>query len=228
MALKAPTSSSKKFTPQDNLEPGSYPARVARVYGLGTHSQTYQGEVKAPKDMIYVVYELVDAFMHDEQGNELEDKPRWIMEKFPLNPLDSDRAKSTMRYLAIDPQQKLGGDWSQVIGMPVSVTVVNNAVGDRIFDNVGGCTAMRPRDIAKVPDLVNEGFFFDPSEPNIEYFNKIPKFIQDEIRKAISFPGSELERMLNGAPAPAAKQAPQEKPRAEAPDEEEDAPWGDD
>ena len=230
MALQAPKTSASKFTPQDNLEPGSYPARVARVYGLGTHPQIYQGEAKPSKFLLTVVYELVDAFMTDEDGNELEDKPRWVMEKFPLNPLDSVKSKSTIRYLAIDPQAKLEGDWSKVIGMPVSVTIVNNAGKDgRIFDNVGGTTAMRPRDAAKLPDLVNEGFFFDPSEPNIEYFNKIPKFVQDDIRSAIDFPGSKLEALLNGGVVPP-KRAPEPEPEVDdpdVPDMDDDAPWAD-
>lgn len=224
MSLRAPKQEKTNFAAQPNLEPGSYPARVARVYGAGRHPVVFQGEVKAPKLKIWVVYELVDAYMVDENGDEMEGKPRWITESFNLSPITQENAKSTMRYKGIDPTLKFDGDWSQLVGMPVSVTVVNNAKGGKVYDNVGGVTAVRPRDVAKIPDLVNEGFFFDPSEPNLEYFNKIPKFIQDDIKASIDFPGSELERLLGGAPAPG-KQAPKQEaePVDDTPDE--DMPW---
>jgi hypothetical protein len=224
MSLRAPKQEKTNFAAQPNLEPGSYPARVARVYGAGRHPVVFQGEVKAPKLKIWVVYELVDAYMVDENGDEMEGKPRWITESFNLSPITQENAKSTMRYKGIDPTLKFDGDWSQLVGMPVSVTVVNNAKGGKVYDNVGGVTAVRPRDIAKIPDLVNEGFFFDPSEPNLEYFNKIPKFIQDDIKASIDFPGSELERLLGGFSVPE-KQAPKQEaePVDDTPDD--DMPW---
>ncbi len=216
MALRAPKQE-KNFTPQENLEPGSYPARVVRVYGAGTHPQVYMGEAKKPAFVLYVVYELVDAFMVDDNGNELEDKPRWIMESFPLHSLESENAKSTKRYLAIDPTKKHEGDWSKLIGEAVSVTVVNNAKDGKVYDNIGNTSAIRARDALKMPDLINEGFFFDPSEPNIEYFNKIPKFIQDKIKTSLDFAGSDLEKLISGAPA-----QKKEAPKKEEPEKDEE------
>lgn len=227
MSLKAPTTNgNKKFATQPNLEPGSYPARVVRVYGLGEHPQSYKGEAKPPKNLIYVVYELSDAFMVDEQGNEMEDKPRWVMEKFPLHSLKSENAKSTARYLAIDPNQQYKGDWSQLVGLPVSVTIVNNPGADgRVFDNVANTTAMRPRDAAKLPDLQNEGFFFDPSEPVLEYYNQIPTFIQDEMKKALDFPNGPLAKLIGDAPAAAPKKQEKVEEPDEAEEENDDNPW---
>lgn len=224
MSLRAPKQEKTNFAAQPNLEPGSYPARVARVYGAGRHPVVFQGEVKAPKLKIWVVYELVDAFMVDEHGDEIEGKPRWITESFNLSPLTQENAKSTMRYKGIDPTLKFDGDWSQLVGMPVSVTVVNNAKGGKVYDNVGGVTAVRPRDVAKIPDLVNEGFFFDSGEPNLEYFNKIPKFIQDDIKASIDYPGSKLEKLLGGAVPQ--KELPKEynEPEANA-EADDDLPW---
>ena len=73
-------------TRQEPIEPGSYPARLVQVIDLGLQPQEYLGEEKAPKIEITTTYELSDEFMKDEEGNDIEDKPRWVSETFPLNP----------------------------------------------------------------------------------------------------------------------------------------------
>ena len=163
MALKAAKDVKKtNYIPQANIEPGTCPARLVQIIDLGLQAQrAFQGKEKPPANEIMLTYELVDEFMKDEEGNDIEDKPRWISETLPFFGLFADKAKSTKRYFALDPNNDHDGDFAKLIGIPCNVTVVNNSVGDKTYDNVAAVTTMRERDAAKCPDLVNPPKVFD-------------------------------------------------------------------
>jgi hypothetical protein len=209
--------------PQANIEPGTYPARLVQIIDLGLQAQRpYQGKDKPPAQEIMLTYELVDTFMLDEDGNELEDKPRWISETLPFYGLYADKAKSTQRYNAIDPTGEYDGDFAKAIGTPINVTIVNNAVGDKVYDNIATISAMRPRDADKCPELVNPSKLFDLDNPDMEVFNALPEWLRDKIKSNLNFKGSPLEDAVGNAPAPAkekAKKAESKKPEPAAADE---------
>ncbi len=209
--------------PQANIEPGTYPARLVQIIDLGLQAQRpYQGKDKPPAQEIMLTYELVDTFMLDEDGNELEDKPRWISETLPFYGLYADKAKSTQRYNAIDPTGEYDGDFAKAIGTPINVTIVNNAVGDKVYDNIATISAMRPRDADKCPELVNPSKLFDLDNPDMEVFNALPEWLRDKIKSNLNFKGSPLETAVGNAPAPAkekAKKAEAKKPEPAAADE---------
>ena len=186
-------------TPQANIEPGTYPARLVQIIDLGLQAQRpYQGKDKAPAQEIMLTYELVDTFMLDENGEELTDKPRWISETLPFYGLYADKAKSTQRYNAIDPNGDFDGDFTKAIGQPINVTIVNNAVGDKVYDNIATISAMRPRDADKCPELVNPSKLFDLDAPDLEVFNALPEWLRDKIKTNLNYKGSPLEQLLAG------------------------------
>lgn len=193
--------------PQENIDPGSYPARVVSVVDLGVQTQRpYKGQPKPPCQMIRVTYELTDVFMKDEDGNEIEDKPRWIAEDFKLLPMDADLAVSTKRYKTIDPKNEYDGDWSELLGKGVMVAIVNNEGKDgKVYDNIGGTSVMRQRDMDRLEELKNDPYFFDLQDPNPEVWKKIPQWLQERIQENINYEGSKLQEMAGKAPAKAAK-----------------------
>lgn len=198
---------------QPELEPGNYPARLVQVIDFGLQPQRpYKGEEKAPANIIGLTYELCDAFMVDENGDELEDKPRWISEQIPFHSLSADLAKSTKRYLALDPKQDHEGDFGALIGTPCMVTVVINKSGDKVYENISNVGPMRPRDAANLVDLKNEGKVFDLDAPDMEVFGKLPKWIQEKIASNLNFKGSALEKALG-----AAGDVKEDKPKADKP-----------
>ena len=218
-------------TPQANIEPGTYPARLVQIIDLGLQAQRpYQGKDKPPAQEIMLTYELVDTFMLDENGEELTDKPRWISETLPFYGLYADKAKSTQRYNALDPSGEFDGDFAKAIGQPINVTIVNNAVGDKVYDNIATISAMRPRDADKCPELVNPSKLLDLDAPDLDVFNALPEWLRDKIKSNLNYKGSPLEQLLGGggdrprsAKAPAAKPPKAEEPPAEA--EDDDAPY---
>lgn len=198
MSLKAPVTENKNFKAQEPLEPGTYSARVVQIIDMGLQPQReWMGKAKPPAQVINITYELSDEFMKDEDGNDIEDKPRWISEMIPLRSLSSDKATSTIRYRVFDPDNVFDGDFSQCIEVPVMVTIANNQKDGRIYNNIAAVGQMRERDAKRCPPLVNKGGCFILDKPNLEMFNSFPKFIKEKITKNLNYNGSVLQKMLS-------------------------------
>lgn len=190
---------------QEPIEAGNYPARLVQVIDLGLQPQRpFKGEEKPPAYCIYTTYELLDEFMKDEDGNDDETKPRWQSEEMPLYNIGADLAKSTKRYKAIDPDLDCEGDWGQLLGKPVTVSI--NAVDGKgnhlgkVFNNISGTAPMRPKDIAKAEELKNPTKMFDLDNPDMEVFNSLPEWLREKIKGNLEFKGSKLEQALGGNP----------------------------
>lgn len=197
MSLKATEVPITGGRSQEPLDPGTYPARIVGVALVGKHSQEFNGEVKEPKDVIYMFYEFLDEFLKDEDGNDIEDKPRWLSENFPFNNISSDKAKSTKRYMALDPTMEYEGDFAQLINKPCMVTVIQKAgkgsnLG-KVYNNISSVSLMRPKEAGKAPDLINQPFVFDFYEPDEEVWKALPDWVKDQARKALNFEGSPME-----------------------------------
>lgn len=220
MALNAKNIQNNNRPQQEVLEADVYRARVVQILDLGLQPQrAYQGKDKAPANEIMLTYELVDEFMKDEAGEDIEDKPRWISETLPFYGLFADKAKSTMRYNAFDPSGVYDGDFSKCIDTPVNVTVVNNAVGDKVYNNVGNVAAMSAKKAATMPELINPSKVFDLDAPDMEIYNALPEWLRDKIKSNLNFQGSALQAALGGKPAKAAAKV---KPKEEEAEEDEE------
>ena len=216
-AKKAGGTGGSKKTQQPIMEAGGYPVRVVQIVDLGIQPQRpYKGEEKPPVHMIHLTYEFVDVFMLDEDGNEQEDKPRWLSESMPLYNLKSEKAKSTQRYKALDPKEVHEGDFTELLGAPATAMVSTyqlkngpNAGQER--NKIESLTAMRPRDAAKTPELVNQPKVFVLDEPDMEVFQTFPEWLQDVIKGNLEYNGSELQRLVEGG-GEAKKEEPKQAP----------------
>lgn len=191
-ARKAPKGG-KAFPP---MEAGTYPARLVQIIDLGVQPQEFKGEEKAPKNELMTTYEFLDEFLPDEEGNPNEEKPRWLSETFALNNLDSDKAKSTLRYYALDPNEEHDGEWPELIETPVMVTVVEWKKGEKQGNNIAATSTMRSKDAAKAGPLVNPPKVFLMDDPDIEIFLSLPDWVQDKIKDGLEYGGSLLEKRL--------------------------------
>ena len=228
--LKASKQQQSNFKRPDPLDTGSYPGRVVRVYDLGLQPQrTFPGNPpKGPAHEIHVTYELADEFLKNDAGEDLVDKPRWVSESFVLHPLSSDLATSTKRMKAIDVDDELDGDWTEALSRPIMINIVQNAKGDKIYENVQSLSPMRKKDADKLDPLVNEAKFFDLQAPDLELYNTLPKWLQEKISSNLEFAGSPLEKLLKATPTKEAKAPVKQaaKPAPEASDDTDtDAPW---
>lgn len=170
-----------------------------------------------------LTYELSDCYMLDEDGKELEDKPRWVSETLPFYGLFADKAKSTARYLAFDPTQAFDGDFSQAVGMACNVTIVNNVVGDKTYSNIGNVASISAKKAAAMEDIKNPTKVFDLDDPDMEVFNALPEWIREKIKGNLNFKGSPLEGLLaKGGEKAKAKEEKAPKADKKAPEPEDD------
>lgn len=216
----------QKFAPQPAIEDGNYPARLVQVIDLGLQPQRpYLGDPKPPVHDVSFTFELVDCFMVDEEGNDIVDKPRWVSYTIPLRSIENEKAKSTKLAKALDPNDDTGGDFAKMLGMPLNVTIGVAKKGDKVYTNILGTTAMRPRDAAKCPELVNPTKVFDLDNPDLEVFNALPEWLREKIKSNLNYQHSKLQNALKEAPAD--PQVGYVEPEREGVDEpaDMDAPW---
>jgi len=186
------------------LEAGNYPARLVQLIDLGLQARKpWKGKDKPPVNQLWVTYELPTEFMLDEDGNDIEDKPRWISEKMNLFSLSQDNATSTKRITALDPKNDLEGDWGQALGFPCTLTVVQSKDGK--YANIGGISP--PMKGLTIGDLVNDAIIFDLDSPDVKVFNDLPDFLQEMVVGNLDYAGSALQKAL-GKDAPKAKAKP--------------------
>lgn len=210
---------------QKEIDPDVYPSYLVQLIDLGLQPRKpFQGKEKAPVQEIMLTYELSDCFMVDEDGKELEDKPRWVSETLPFYGLFADKAKSTQRYLAFDPSQEFDGDFSRAVGMPCNVTIVNNVVGEKVYSNVANVAAISARKVAGMNELKNKTKVFDLDSPDMEVFNSLPQWLQDKIKGNLNFNGSPLQAALGGKQEDKPK-AQKEAPEPQADDGDENNPY---
>lgn len=188
---------------QEPMDAGTYPARLVQVIDLGVQPQRpYQGQEKPPKHMIMTTYEFLDEFIKDEDGNDVEDKPRWLSEDFPFNNLEQDKAKSTIRYYALDPECVHDGDWTALVETPCTVTVVQNKGkgqnAGKTYNNIASVAPMRSKDAAKAKPLVNPPKVFVLDEPDMEVFKSLPEYLQTKIKSNLNYQGSRLQKLIDG------------------------------
>lgn len=195
------------------MDAGTYPARVVQIIDCGIQEQrAYKGEAKPPAHEIMITYEFLDEFCKDEEGNDQEDKPRWLSESFPLYSLEADLAKSTKRYYALDPEEVFGGDFTLLASAPAMVTINQYESKGVMRNGVSSVAAMRPKEAAKAPELVNPSKVFVIDNPDLEVFKSLPDWLQDKIKKGLEFGGSPLDEALRDGGKPAAKPAAKPKP----------------
>jgi len=208
MALKSSNNKNSNRVEQPQIESDVYPSYVVQIIDLGLQPQrAFQGQEKAPCPEIMLTYELSDVFMVDENGVEQEDKPRLLSETLPFYGLFADKAKSTKRYLALDPDEIHEGDFSKLVGLPCNVTVVLNKVGDKIYTNIGNVAPIAARKAAAMPEIKNPTKVFDLDLPDLEIFNSLPEWVKTKIKSNLNFAGSPLDKLLKGGNVkPAAKQ----------------------
>lgn len=233
MAIQAPATTERKKVErvkQEEFEIGNYPCRIAQVIDLGVQVRTrwdaatnayVPDEEKAPAPKIMVTYEFTTEFMKDADGNDQEDRPRWLSEDFHVFALDNDLATSTKRYLGVDPKKEKAGDWAQLIEYPVTVTVAHKKNGKAKV----GAVSPPMKGMVTAP-LKNPPKVFELDNPDMEIFNSLPDWLKDTIKANINYAGSPLEALVGGKPAqPIAKpvEAPVEPVIEEG--EGDDNPW---
>jgi hypothetical protein len=229
MPIKAPKSQGGPRQPV--VEVGTYPARTVQIIDLGLQPQAFKGESKPPKREISVTYEFPTEFCIDEEGQPMEDKPRWLSEDFVLYSRGADKSKASQRMVALDPTDAFDDDWSLVPDTPCLVTVVHNVNKNKkddsgnfmVYANIGNVTA--PMKGQEVPALINEPKVFDLSDPDLEMFKSFPEWLQNKIKGNLEFNGSPLQHLLSGGEASSSDEPQDQQAESRGDTEDDPAPY---
>ena len=209
------------------LDVGAYPARLVQLINFGIQPQVpYMGQEKQPTLELSITYEFLDEFMDDEDGNPDGERPLWVSETFSFFSLDVERATSTKRYMALDQSMEHDGDWMQLLGKPCIVNLGKAVTKSgpntgRERNKVISVSAMRPKEAAKAPELVNNTRVFDFYNPDMEAYEAFPEWIKEKLQGAVDFPGSALEEAL-GAGGFAVEEKEKPAPNKVAANDEDD------
>lgn len=222
-----PSSGGGEHVEQDPMAIGLYPARIVQIIDLGLQPQkAWQGKPKDAIRQLNLTYEFSEEFMKDEDGNDVTDRPRWLSETVPFHNLKADKAKSTLRYRAIDPDSTVGGEFTEIGGMPCQVAIVHNEKNGKTYNNVGDVSGAVNLKGYKQPELVNPVKVFITDEPDMDVWKELPEWLQNKIKDNLEYNGSVLQAKLGEEakpePAqddvPAGNAAPPAPPAPPAPD----------
>lgn len=202
MGLNAKKSKNNTGSTIPLMDAGMYPARLLAVVDCGLQEQRpFRGQQKEPAYEILLTYEICNEFLEDEDGNPDQEKPRIISEIMPAYSLEADRAKSTQRYKALDPDISESGDWTALIGRPCMVNVTVSKPSQKTGRQYNNISAVAPPMKGfQFPDMVLDPIVFDMDNPEADEFLKMPNWIQDKCKRNLEFAGSKLEAILNDVP----------------------------
>src|SRR3546814_15862803 len=99
--------------------------------------------------------------------------------------LEADLAKSTKRYKALDPDMDFDGDFAALVNTPCVVTIAhgnNKKDPTRPYENIANVSTMRAKEAGKAAELQNPTTVFLLDEPDMGVFEKLPSWMQDEIK----------------------------------------------
>jgi len=187
--------------PVEPMDVGTYPARAVMLIDLGVQEQRAFGDKKKPPMQdVMLTWEFVDEFLKNEEGEDILDKPRWLSERFPFHNIRAEKARSTLRINAMDPEGEHGGDMTKCLSTPCMVTVTHNPNHKTggVYENIADVKPMRPKDAEKCAPLVNPTRVFDMDTPDLEVFNYLPEWIQGIVKGGLEYEGSKLWGMLGG------------------------------
>lgn len=209
------------------LEAGTYPTKLKWLVLLGTQPQRpFKNEPKPDQDELLLGYEFLDEFLDNEDGQPDETKPRFLSERFPFHNLSADRAKSTQRYMSLDPDLTFDGDWSRILGAPVNTTITaRTSTGNgKTYNNVASVSRMRDRDAKRWEDEgILPAVLFDINDADMEAYKLLPDWVKTVLSEAVNYQQTDLYRKLNaGAKVVHKEEAPAKQVKAKEEEEESD------
>lgn len=146
----------------------------------GQNNQTYNDTGSPVSNVIFkMIVEFPKVRAKDESGKEVG--PAWLSKDY--NP-KSKKLKALLDAFGTDSAATLSGK-------PVMVPIGFTSGGKPKITDI-----LPPMEGVEVAAPEGAVFVFDYYNPNKEDFDKLPKFIQDEMARALDYPGSKLEAML--------------------------------
>lgn len=200
------------------LSPGSYPARLVQIVDLGMQPGTSM--YPEPKLKMEMRFELLDEFMADEDGKELENKPRWFSYELTYN-ADGYMGDRSNIYKVFDALGGFDKPLPDLLGTPCNVAIAKGLKQDGKTEKnkITGVSAMREKDAEKASPLQNETTYFSLMEPDMEVWKTLSSkgqySQQSKIKASLELHLTPLHALL-GAEAPESKKEEDDKQESDS------------
>ena len=170
----------------DAPEKGSHMGRLLAILDLSLQPEfIWEGKTTPPRYMVSFIYELTGS-------ENKENKPYILSEDFKVS--DHDASKMYDRVTTLDPTMTLtkgGEDLSGLLTVPCMIEVDHNAKGYAKIKKVSGVPSN-----FQVDPLLNTPYTFEFDNPDMNIFNALPEFVQNKIKSALTYEGSELHKQV--------------------------------
>lgn len=167
----------------DLIAEGPHPARCSRIIELGDQDSQYGVQTK-----VVIAFNVTDSFITLADGSK---KQRMISNPFGINMSNNEKSTMAQYTKAINPRAQSLADF---LGRPCQVSVIHYKKDDTERDRLDSVAPIIPG--LEIPELDIEPFWFQFDQPEPELWKQIPEFTQNLIKKAVNYPGSEVERMV--------------------------------
>lgn len=180
--------------PREQAPEGTHVARLLGITDVGHQpGYSFNGKTIESEWKYEFTYELVNTAMEDG-------RPFVVSEQVP-NKNWEDKSTGRASKLVSRAKSLAGSEYQQamenlntLLSKPCMITVDYNEKG---YARIQG-----PAAIGSVPfgmeakELQNETYFFDMDEPDLDLWEKMPEFKQENIRRALNFDETELAKLL--------------------------------
>lgn len=167
----------------DPAPAGTHIARCIEIVHVGTIPTEYMGQRKM-RNVIRFTWELPNETKVWKEGE--PPKPYLVNQKFTLHLGETSNLRpfvESWRGKAFTEEELKGFDIFKVLGVPCTLTVSHKQSnnGKTYADVTGIGPVMKGM---QCPPQVNPSFAFTANEFTVDEFNKLPKFLQDEVKSS--------------------------------------------
>jgi hypothetical protein len=167
--------------PKALIEPGTYPARCVGMVHIGTLTQEYEGQEKHI-NKVRLTFEMPTELhvFSDEKGPQ----PFVVSKKFTLSFHEKGKLRpflESWRGKKFTGEEIKNFDITKLLGAPCTLTLSEGetAKGVKYTDITGIGKVMKGM---VVPDMISKPLIFGYTPFNLNVFNSLPEFLQEEIK----------------------------------------------
>lgn len=174
------------------VPPGAYVARCYQVIDLGTQVSDGQFGVQSVHK-VRLVWEL---FGEDDDGQPLtvsfngQTMPMTVNKNYTVSLHEKSSLRKDLaawRGRDFTSEEQRAFDVSTILGVYALINVTNTSKGDKVYANVAGLSPLPKALQATKPAGVHELMRFDLDEPDMQVFDTLPPYLQEQIKKAPEF-----------------------------------------
>jgi hypothetical protein len=185
-------------TTYEQVEPGTYPARLVRVCDLGDQESTFSGETNTQRKVL-LGFELINERMSD--GRPFLASRTYTASLHKMAALRRDLEGWFGRPITREDEKSF--DLHSLLGKPAMVTVTETESGKRKISGISGPVRGMEVPAAETPELY---FSLDPMEFKEDILEEVPEFWRELIKTSAQYRMLEeaKEYRLSLVPDPAA------------------------